>query len=199
MYHAVKHALIGTAAIAALAAPASAGTLFSGTPTGFTAAGTPIEYTFSVPDAPRLADIMFTLGAKGSVNGTNPDGTFTPVTDVFSFALNGSEVFRGSYALGGGGTNFTFVNTLGGTIIPTPGSNGGTLQFQGLGLLQGSNTLTFNFASTDPSEQFAVNSLEVTAAVPEPATWAMMLLGFFAVGAMMRSPARQRAMKVSYA
>jgi hypothetical protein len=192
--------LLGSAAILVMAAtPASAITFFNGAATGMTPAGTPIEYTFDVASAPMPARIDFTLGAFGSVNGTEPDGTPNSITDTFSFALNGADVFLGSFGLGGGGTNTVFLNSLGGTITPTPTNNGGTLRFEGLAdLLQGTNRLTFNFASTATSEQFSVNAVEVTAAVPEPTTWAMMLLGFFAVGAMMRSPARRRVTEVSY-
>ena len=38
-----------------------------------------------------------------------------------------------------------------------------------------------------------------TPAVPEPATWAMMLLGFGFIGGMMRSAKRRRKLTVSYA
>ncbi|MGB7407352.1 MAG: PEPxxWA-CTERM sorting domain-containing protein, partial [Pontixanthobacter sp.] len=38
---------------------------------------------------------------------------------------------------------------------------------------------------------------EVAAAVPEPATWAMMLIGFGAIGFSLR--ARKRTVKVNYA
>ena len=42
-------------------------------------------------------------------------------------------------------------------------------------------------------------STPVTGAVPEPATWAMMLLGFFGVGATMRRSATARRVTVQYA
>ena len=35
--------------------------------------------------------------------------------------------------------------------------------------------------------------LDVTSAVPEPATWALMILGFGLVGGMMRGSSRRRA------
>lgn len=44
-----------------------------------------------------------------------------------------------------------------------------------------------------------VISEQVTAAVPEPGTWAMMLLGFGFVGGAMRSAKRRQKLTVSYA
>ena len=38
-----------------------------------------------------------------------------------------------------------------------------------------------------------VGDVSLTAAVPEPATWAMMIIGFGAVGAIMRTPRRRNA------
>ena len=46
------------------------------------------------------------------------------------------------------------------------------------------NTLTF-FGRNDPDYNF-LDNVSVTAAVPEPATWALMILGFGAVGGAMR-------------
>ncbi|NTZ43843.1 PEP-CTERM sorting domain-containing protein [Altererythrobacter sp. SALINAS58] len=44
-----------------------------------------------------------------------------------------------------------------------------------------------------------VASGEITAAVPEPTTWAMMLLGFGFIGGAMRSAKRRQKVTVSYA
>ncbi len=43
-----------------------------------------------------------------------------------------------------------------------------------------------------------VSLVEVNAAVPEPATWAMMILGFFGIGAAMRKPSRVKTMRLAY-
>jgi hypothetical protein len=194
-------ALLSTAALAAFATPAAASIFVLPGPSAWVP-GNPTTGTITVPVAvtnpPVLADINFTLGAQGSVNGTSPPGTAGPVSDVFSFLLNGNLLFQGSYALGGGGTNFTFTNILGGTITPVSMVNGGTLTFEGVSLLDGANTFEFNFDSTDPTEQFRLEALNITAAVPEPGTWLMMILGFAAVGGMMRRKASVREMRVRY-
>lgn len=46
---------------------------------------------------------------------------------------------------------------------------------------------------------FDANGSQISAAVPEPTTWAMMLVGFGFVGMAMRSTKRRKRVKVSYA
>jgi len=59
--------------------------------------------------------------------------------------------------------------------------------------------LQLNFIGTDWASNSTANiQLETASAVPEPATWAMMLLGIGAVGGAMRSRRRQRV-SVTYA
>ena len=74
------------------------------------------------------------------------------------------------------------------TATSTPGGNF-NYSFQNIALAQGSNlfnvqvtALAAGFTSGGASYQFSA----VTPGVPEPATWAMMLLGFGAIGAGMR-------------
>ncbi len=67
------------------------------------------------------------------------------------------------------------------------GSSGATpleLQFKGLGVT---------------AADFAIDRVYVTAAVPEPSTWALMLLGFGAVGGAMRMKRRKTNAAVSFA
>lgn len=55
----------------------------------------------------------------------------------------------------------------------------------------------FDFSTNGGQAIFAYNA--VSSAVPEPATWAMMLLGFGFVGGVMRSAKRRQKQTVSYA
>ena len=57
----------------------------------------------------------------------------------------------------------------------------------------------YDFVSTANAggKNFLVSGLTLTQAVPEPATWAMMLLGFGAVGAGMRRRTRRTALQVA--
>jgi hypothetical protein len=62
----------------------------------------------------------------------------------------------------------------------------------------------FTFYSTDNIVGFDLNSTSnsfelsnIGAAVPEPATWAMMIIGFGAVGSMVRSHRRKQALALA--
>jgi len=44
-----------------------------------------------------------------------------------------------------------------------------------------------------------LGTLTISSAVPEPATWAMMLIGFLAVGGTLRNARRKQNVEVSYA
>ena len=60
--------------------------------------------------------------------------------------------------------------------------------------------LTLDFRDTAFAQgSTAVVSLETMAAVPEPATWLMMILGFGFVGGAMRAKRRKQNVSVSYA
>lgn len=189
-----KYAILAATALAAVSAPASAATIFEvNTPTGPTANGTDIVFNFA--SDPVAANIDLVLQAFGSVNGAGRSDT-----DLFTVLLNGSTLFSGNFALGGAGANNIISAIPGATITPNPVGNGGFLTFSGTTALQTNNTLRFQFAATDPSERFGVNAVNISSAVPEPTTWAMMLLGFFGIGAAMRGrKAKQAVTKVSYA
>jgi hypothetical protein len=57
------------------------------------------------------------------------------------------------------------------------------------------------FTDLGPSDQQGdlLDNVVVTTGVPEPATWAMMLTGFFGVGFMMRGSRRKQAGAVATA
>lgn len=66
------------------------------------------------------------------------------------------------------------------------------------------NTWVISASSNNPDSfkdgfKFKSVSFETVAAVPEPSTWAMMLLGFFGIGGVMRRKAAVAATNVSYA
>lgn len=70
------------------------------------------------------------------------------------------------------------------------------------GFVSGLNTLDFRVTDSGPPTAFRIDNLAGTAdlardpgAVPEPATWAMMLLGFLASGSAIR--ARRRGLAVA--
>ena len=163
---------------------------------------------YAGPSPEMATDQSFSL----DVNGT---GASTPVSfiidgylsldgqnfyeDDFSLALNGATVFTGTFNLGGGGSDVVYSNPDGATA-----TNLGNLfflggkeqvSFAGLNLNPGVNTLTFSYTSLEDGhagfqglgdERWGVENVNV-GGVPEPATWAMMLMGFGGLGAAMRS------------
>jgi hypothetical protein len=80
------------------------------------------------------------------------------VTPAFSVTETSSQVPVGAW------TTYDF------SFIPT---NGGTF------------TLSFDFdAGPTPAKDVLLDNVSISAAVPEPSTWAMMMLGFVGIGAM---------------
>lgn len=98
-----------------------------------------------------------------------------------------------SYYLASNGTSSDFSVDWNGTLIPgsavfSPDSGGSYIPYQFLVTGTGSDTLTFN-ERDDPSYMALDNVSLVPSeqgAVPEPATWAMMLLGFAGMGMVIR-------------
>ncbi|MGB3739326.1 MAG: PEPxxWA-CTERM sorting domain-containing protein [Pontixanthobacter sp.] len=187
--------------MAGVAAPASAAEVLSVTTP--TAAGNSFSFDFDADGGDAFFDLM--TEALGTVDGVTPNPRFQ---DTFVFSLNGSEFFRGSFNLGGSGTNRTFIQPLGSQVSVARNNgrgNGGTLDLTTpLTLIDGSNNLTFNLLASGSDEQFRITSLsvntpDVNSAVPEPATWAMMMLGMFMVGGVMRArKAQQPKVVLSY-
>jgi hypothetical protein len=120
-------------------------------------------------------------------------------TDTYAFIVDVNGLGSGSFStsLSSDQTNINFISaTINGFTIPITGQNtdnenGALSRF---GIKAGElNTLVLNF------ESFGAGSYggnltftpTATAVVPEPATWAMMFLGFGLVGAGMR---RRRSM-----
>ena len=191
-------------AAVAFATPAVAGVTFSGSTTGCFGSGcvlgptaTDVGLTFNAGTFTQTTNSAGFAGIGGSINNF---GTITLVpgpTDytgqvfdlLISFTLppgTGSGTFTadllGSLTSNGvGGVNFAFQN--GGTQYISDG-NGGTYKLH-------VNDLAFS--GTLPAGELAftqdINGY-IIAGVPEPATWALMLLGFGGIGFAMR---RQRS------
>ncbi|MBU0801782.1 MAG: choice-of-anchor C family protein [Alphaproteobacteria bacterium] len=97
----------------------------------------------------------------------NPDGA--PVTKSVTVGATGATTSNYSF-------DFTGFNK----------ANMGWTNYQYSFVATGAST-TLSFASQDATSfGAALDNVSVTAAVPEPATWAMMILGFGLVGGAMR-------------
>ena len=127
---------------------------------------------------------------------TGPSGTFGDdsvtlqglFTETFNFltpvGYNLTNASISTSAAGGNNINFTSVllNGTAFTLTPTGVFEFGTLS--NFGLIPGANnTITVN--GTNTGDTSFAGSL-VFAAVPEPATWGMMLLGFGVMGVSLR-------------
>lgn len=145
----------------------------------------------------------------GAVSGGSFVGTNTPVT----FTSDGLAVGLGN----GVGNSFTavvaseffrsFSSTGSGSVLATRPGNFAAI----VGGSAGSGYVVANgidwadsFGSTGSANgQVLLNSLSirgnVTGAVPEPATWAMMLLGFGFVGGAVRTAKRRQKVTIAYA
>jgi hypothetical protein len=155
----------------------------------------------------QSAVLMFQTGDVYSGTFGRSQIAKTPsFTDTLSFTLADSKwLFNSSLtstatAIGGrGDIDFISVILTGGTISPEAFSidNGGFVSVASLVapilLGAGDYTLTIT-AQSFGGAQYSGNTT-ATNAVPEAATWAMMLVGFGAVGSVLRSrrPARSLA------
>jgi hypothetical protein len=149
------------------------------------------------------ADLSFVLDGYASLDGQNW------YEDDFTLNLNGIDIFKATFNLGGGGNDVIFSNLAGLTADNVSGNGtdvtwaGGHVNIAGpIGLQAGTNTLTFSYAALPSDggahagwqdmgdEGWGVENVLVSRSdaggVPEPATWGLMLMGFGGLGAMLR-------------
>ena len=131
----------------------------------------------------------------GNFNFVDPN-VFTPQTFSFGSTLNGA-----AFAVASNNSNYLFEALLGGLVVDSFTANVGTSSadfygFSGISLDAIRVTdLTADFYLIDNVQQGATVS---NGAVPEPATWAMMLLGFGMAGFGLRNR-RKPTVSVTYA
>ena len=108
-----KHTLAGLMAALALGG-AQAATLYSqGGSTGALDSPGSFSVAFNGNGA-STGTLSFTLDGY-----TTLDGSGNGYDDVFHLAVNGTEVFTGAFALGGGGANTVYLNALGAALDTT--------------------------------------------------------------------------------
>jgi PEP-CTERM motif len=131
----------------------------------------------------------------GLVVGNSNGVSFSASSDFYSATFSGPDNFgqgKGGIATSGTGNEVGLVNDpqdgLSYFIVPANYQSGDPLSdsltfanttLAGLGLAPGTYTYTFG-----TNDSFVIDIPGQVAAVPEPATWAMMILGFFGVGFM---------------
>lgn len=156
-------------------------------------------FSFSYnPGAASSAQVNFLLEGFNTVDGNNS------YEDQFSFKLNGVQIFLGSFNLGGGGNSVYSVPLGASIVVAGPGDGvvsgaGGTVTFNFASLALNANTNnTFDFVY-DPigpsnfggqgiaDESWKISgSVNARNAVPEPATYTMLLGGLLILGTVIR-------------
>lgn len=181
--------LANVAAAAAFALVAGAGaqaaTLYTSGPT--VAMETPGSVSASFAALAGPGSLSLQVQGYATLDGDND------WIDILHIRLNGSEIFSGTWDLGGGGIDRndapTFVTNAGATVVKNASAH--TLDITlPLALASGSNSLVVSYESPSTfggttragfqglgDEGWGLNSLTVTGTVPEPAAALLFLSG----------------------
>ena len=194
--------IVGVAAAALIAGAAQANDIplwntgVDATGTAYSSNGNAeLHYLVNGGQAVTYQHPAWTTATDGYWISTSADGTFTqnPNTYTLTFDLTGFDLstasISGLFAMDDEGS----VSLNGGAAITDGGSYHSLSSFNfNSGFVAGVNTLTFTVIDTGGAPSgLLVSDLHGTAdlagAVPEPASWAMMLGGFGMMGGAMRS------------
>ena len=186
----IAHAFLALATIgaAALSGTAHAATAVNGDT--ITCTGTPFDCY--APTAIVGGGPEFTYGVQGAVDFLR-----------FDFSQNLlSIVYPGAGGVGfGGPQGISFRDLTNAFTSATLLSNTSSAEFNQSKISLVNGLLTLDFGSSNVSGsgsiRIALNG-GATPAVPEPATWAMMLMGFGAMGYAVRRP-RKAAVRIRFA
>lgn len=120
-------------------------------------------------------------------------------TDLFSLVINGSTRYQAAFGtIAGGGVDTVVLNPDGATFSRTDiDAFSGVRRISiGFAAISGVNTFQFSYPNLQSfqDEAWGLDNVSFTArvgppptgAIPEPATWALIILGFGAVGAALR-------------
>lgn len=158
-----------------------------------------INWNFNAAGGAAL--LGFELTGYRSLDGFNNGG----YTDIFHLLLNGTEIFTGSFNLGGGGSNNIMYNPNGGSAVTTTFSAmdnpldshqvtwaGGLSQIAlPISLLLGANQVQFSYSGVYQGlqdESWGINFATITSVtkvvVPESSTLALLMAGLLGIIAL---------------
>jgi len=203
-----KFCAVALAAVGvAFAGAASAGTLPDSTQGLESTVDGSVNYTQHYNASAGAYLASFDIKGYATLDGAN--GYYE---DDFSLIVNGATVFQGTFNLGGGGDNIWQATTAGVTVSNPSApygafansGNGGTASITNLpiSLNAGDNTIEFVYKSPASAtgyaggggagdqgtgdESWGIQNINISAA-PEPAAWALMMVGVGGMGAALRS------------
>jgi hypothetical protein len=201
----VKSLLAGVAfaAVSLTAVAAQAGVvLLNSSPGELSTEAAPVVDTFHATGGAGTVSLI--VDGYGSLDGQNF------YEDDFTLSLNGVTTLTGTFNLGGGGASIVYSAPAGTTANNLSDPLGlGQVTFAGgqealvapVTLNAGTNVLSFVYSSLAApnhagfqgvgDEGWGVHDVQVSGAIPEPSTWAMMLVGFGGLGAVLRSARRR--------
>ena len=157
----------------------NAGVIQNNTTPALIAANTKSVLSFSKSDMGLFSLQSFFAGSR--------------TVDFNPAALDGSSAADGITVVGNVGT---------GVVTQTFNFNGVNFdQFTLNSSFTGLSSVQISAFGKAAAPEFLINNIVVdsVAAVPEPSTWALFLLGFFGVGGAMRSKTRKSSVSVTYA
>ncbi len=151
-----------------------------------------------------LSDFVHTyvgdLIASLSHGGVTTQLFARPGVPASFFGSSSNLVGTYSFSDGGGSLFQTFANS--GNLEVTPGSYSPLDAFSAFNGMSANGDWTLTVSDNAGGDQGSLGGFTLNVnsigAVPEPATWALLLLGFFGIGGMMRAKRRIARTTVSY-
>jgi len=146
--------------------------------------------------ADGFGSLAYNGGVSVDLEGTTGTG-FSPAGILQSVATLASGNYSISFVLAGnlrGAVNKTTRVSIGDQFIDiTPSSNAQPYTLYTENFTNASGKVSFMDLGPSTQQGNLLDEIVVSTAVPEPATWAMMLIGFGGIGLMMRGSRRKGA------